>query len=178
MAYKQYKIVILGEQGSGKTTWVKRYFSGNFEHTYRATEGVNITNGEIYVNGNKIDLKIWDCAGQEKLSGLGDAYWLGADGFLIFVHPNHKSSFSRAQSYIKEIRRLDNRREIPIVLCFTHADKYPIKAPQLEMQHCSLSSYSNINFEEPLTKMFSSILQCPAIITEPPFLANDEILVN
>jgi GTP-binding nuclear protein Ran len=69
------KLVIIGDGGVGKTTYLNKIFTGMFTKRYFATLGV-----ELYPFNDYI---IWDTAGQTKFSGLGEDYYIGADYGII-----------------------------------------------------------------------------------------------
>jgi GTP-binding nuclear protein Ran len=69
-----FKLVLVGDGGVGKTTFVKRHLTGEFEKKYIATRGVNVNPIIFYTNHGPIQFNIWDTAGQEKLGGLREGY--------------------------------------------------------------------------------------------------------
>ena len=70
----EYKLVLVGDGGVGKTTFVKRHLTGEFEKKYIATLGVVVHPMVFHTNHGPIRLNVWDTAGQEKLGGLRDGY--------------------------------------------------------------------------------------------------------
>jgi GTP-binding nuclear protein Ran len=70
----EFKLVFVGDGGVGKTTFVKRHITGEFERRYIATVGVEVHPMVFYTNHGPIRFNVWDTAGQEKLSGLRDGY--------------------------------------------------------------------------------------------------------
>jgi len=70
----EFKLVFVGDGGVGKTTFVKRHLTGEFERRYIATVGVEVHPMVFYTNHGAIRFNVWDTAGQEKLSGLRDGY--------------------------------------------------------------------------------------------------------
>lgn len=69
-----FKVVLVGDGGVGKTTFVKRHISGEFEKRYIATMGVEVHPLKFFTNFGPIVMNVWDTAGQEKLGGLRDGY--------------------------------------------------------------------------------------------------------
>ena len=63
-----FKIVLIGNTGVGKTSLVNRYVTNQFRDDYIPTLGVNIMIKELKFDKNspKIQLSIWDVGGQEK----------------------------------------------------------------------------------------------------------------
>ncbi|KAJ6861891.1 GTP-binding nuclear protein Ran-3-like isoform X2 [Populus alba x Populus x berolinensis] len=82
--YPSFKLVIVGDGGTGKTTFVKRHLTGEFEKKYEPTIGVEVHPLDFFTNCGKIRFYCWDTAGQEKFGGL-------RDGILVsdlFIHGN------------------------------------------------------------------------------------------
>ena len=69
-----FKLVLVGDGGVGKTTFVKRHLTGEFEKKYVATLGVEVHPLEFSTNLGQIIFNVWDTAGQEKFGGLRDGY--------------------------------------------------------------------------------------------------------
>jgi GTP-binding nuclear protein Ran len=70
----EYKLVLVGDGGVGKTTFVKRHETGEFEKKYIATLGVEVHPMNFFTTRGMVRFMVWDTAGQEKLSGLRDGY--------------------------------------------------------------------------------------------------------
>lgn len=59
-----YKILVIGDLGSGKTSIIKRYVHRFFTQNYRATIGVDFALKVIKWDENtNIKLQLWDIAG-------------------------------------------------------------------------------------------------------------------
>ncbi len=74
MAAPVFKLVLVGDGGVGKTTFVKRHLTGEFEKKYVATLGVEVHPLQFHTNFGELYFNVWDTAGQEKLAGLRDGY--------------------------------------------------------------------------------------------------------
>lgn len=59
-ARANFKIVMVGERGVGKTSLLMRYDRGVFCKTYAVTIGVESFSKELVVDSEKINLQIWD----------------------------------------------------------------------------------------------------------------------
>jgi len=117
----QYKLIIVGSGGVGKTTLVKQLITKRFEQKYVPTLGVEVHP----FNYNNMDFNIWDCSGNENYSGLGEGYYVKANCAIILCD---NDSFIDIVSYYKKIRRMCGN--IPIVL-YTNIRNYDPKINRL-----------------------------------------------
>lgn len=69
-----YKILVIGELGTGKTSIIKRYVHQFFSQHYRATIGVDFALKVLNWDSNTvIRLQLWDIAG-EVLGGVVESW--------------------------------------------------------------------------------------------------------
>ena len=64
-ATPEFKLILVGDGGVGKTTFVKRHLTGEFEKKYVATLGVEVNPLNFHTNRGAIKFNVWDTAGQE-----------------------------------------------------------------------------------------------------------------
>lgn len=149
-----YKIALVGDGGVGKTTWRKRLKYGEFEKQYVASVGA-----EVYpylLHDGNVKYVIWDCAGQEKLGGLREGYYIGAQAALIFFDfgsmVSHKNALNFWRNSIKRVCG-----DIPIVLVGNKADLKEKGIKEIEMQEpyveISVKTGAQSEMEKPLKKL-------------------------
>ena len=67
----EFKLILVGDGGVGKTTFVKRHLTGEFEKKYVATLGVEVHPLLFHTNRGPIKFNVWDTAGQEVRDVIG-----------------------------------------------------------------------------------------------------------
>ena len=150
-----FKCVLVGDGGVGKTTFVKRHITGEFEKKYIATLGVEVHPIPFNTNRGTIRFNVWDTAGQEKFGGLRDGYYIGGQCAIIMFDVSSRITYKNVPNWHKDLVRVcDN---IPIVLCGNKVDIKDRKVKPKEitfhrkknLQYFDISAKSNYHFEKP-----------------------------
>lgn len=100
-----FKVVLIGDCGTGKTCVVQRFKSGTFIERHGSTIGVDFSMKTVIVDGKKVKLQIWDTAGQERFRTITQSYYRSANGIIIVYDITKRSSFLSLQRWIEEVRR-------------------------------------------------------------------------
>lgn len=74
------KIIVVGEQGVGKTCLLNQYCYSRFEANSPPTIGCDFTTKVTSLSGKTVRLQLWDIAGQEKYNSVSKLYVRGALG--------------------------------------------------------------------------------------------------
>lgn len=149
------KLIVVGDGGVGKTTFVKRHLTGEFEKRYIATQGVEVHPMKFSTSKGNITFNVWDTAGQEKLSGLRDCYYIDAHCAIIMFDVTSRITYKNVPKWYKDITRICEG--IPIVLVGNKVDEKnrKVKAKQIlfarkhGLQYFDISAKSNYQFEKP-----------------------------
>eukprot|EP00465_Bigelowiella_longifila_P013126 CAMPEP_0185264090 /NCGR_PEP_ID=MMETSP1359-20130426/18717_1 /TAXON_ID=552665 /ORGANISM="Bigelowiella longifila, Strain CCMP242" /LENGTH=213 /DNA_ID=CAMNT_0027852187 /DNA_START=8 /DNA_END=649 /DNA_ORIENTATION=- len=157
MSKKQikFKLILVGDGGVGKTTFVKRHKTGEFEKKYVATMGVNVSPLKFNTKYGEITFNCWDTAGQEKFGGLRDGYYIGGEAAIIMFDVTARVTYKNVPQWHKDLYRVcDN---IPMVLCGNKVDckDRTVKPKDIffhrkkNLQYFDISAKSNYNYEKP-----------------------------
>ena len=82
----------------GKTTFVKRHLTGEFEKRYVATIGVEIHSLNFSTNLGEIIFNVWDTAGQEGYDEMRKMSYMDTDVFLVMFALDNRTSFANVRS--------------------------------------------------------------------------------
>ncbi|OIR58940.1 MAG: RAN-like GTP binding protein [Amphiamblys sp. WSBS2006] len=150
-----FKLVLVGDGGTGKTTFVKRHLSGEFEKKYVATIGVEVHPLKFHTNYGEIVFDCWDTAGQEKFGGLRDGYYIHGQCGIVMFDVTSRITYKNVPNWYRDLVRVCEN--IPIVLCGNKVDikERKVKAKSItfhrkkNLQYYDISAKSNYNFEKP-----------------------------
>ncbi|KAL3283849.1 hypothetical protein HHI36_018019 [Cryptolaemus montrouzieri] len=101
-----FKVVLLGEGCVGKTSLVLRYVEDKFNNNHISTIQASFLNKKLNIDGKRINLAIWDTAGQEKFHALGPIYYRSSNGAVLVYDITDEDSFQKVKSWVKELRRM------------------------------------------------------------------------
>ncbi|MFX1376033.1 MAG: Rab family GTPase [Promethearchaeota archaeon] len=117
---KLIKIITAGDGGVGKTTLLYRYIENRFLADTRMTLGVEFFLKKIDINGESINLQIWDFGGQDHFRPLLENYSVGARGALLLFDLTRPSSLDNIEQWVNICR--GKNPGIPIIFLGTKLD--------------------------------------------------------
>jgi GTP-binding nuclear protein Ran len=103
-------ILLIGDGGVGKTTWLKSLKTGEFEKNYCATVGAEVH--PMTFDG--VAVNVWDVAGQNQYIQTRRPYYEKADAAIIMYDVTHEGSYKSAGDWFDNIRLYSST--IPIAL--------------------------------------------------------------
>ncbi|CAH8436230.1 unnamed protein product [Schistosoma rodhaini] len=180
-----FKLVLVGDGGTGKTTFVKRHITGEFEKKYVATLGVEVHPLDFHTTRGKMRFNVWDTAGQEKFGGLRDGYYIQGRCAIIMFDVTSRVTYKNVPNWHRDLVRVCEN--IPIVLCGNKVDiqDRKVKAKSItfhrkkNLQYYDISAKSNYNFEKPFLWLFRKLVGDPNLeFVEMPAMQPPEIQID
>ncbi|GAH32972.1 unnamed protein product, partial [marine sediment metagenome] len=112
----KWKIVIIGDAAVGKTSLIRRYTTDSFEKDYISTLGMQFSKYEELVEGEKVELLLWDLAGQDSFSTMRDKFYKGSSGAIVVfsLAPEELETYEHIDRWLSNIR--EGCGNIPIIL--------------------------------------------------------------
>ncbi|KAA8612501.1 GTPase SAR1 [Pyrenophora tritici-repentis] len=147
-----FKLVLVGDGGTGKTTFVKRHLTGEFEKKYIATLGVEVHPLAFTTNLGPIQFDVWDTAGQEKFGGLRDGYYINGQCGIIMFDVTSRITYKNVPNWHRDLKNL---------------------------QYYDISAKSNYNFEKPFLWLARKLVGNQTLdFVAAPALAPPEVQVD
>ena len=179
MNYSQYKIIIIGDSGIGKTTIVNSYLNKNNNNPI-STIGTEYST--IISSKYNQELHIWDCAGQEKFRSLVKLYYRGAKACIFtFDLNNIKSLYSINDYWIKTVKQnsdedciyllVGNKSDLKKNTDYNLINKLYTKYNINYIESCALTN-KNINI---IFETISDILYAKYILNKKVYYTNNLI---
>ena len=101
-----YKIILLGEGGVGKSSMIQRYVYDKFSIHTTPTIGVANTTKVVSVDGEKILLNIWDTAGQEKYRSMLNSSFRGCRAAIMVYDITSEVTFRNLDYWFEQIKNI------------------------------------------------------------------------
>jgi len=116
-----FKLIIIGDSGVGKSSLLKRAVQNRFDESYNATIGFEFLLMHFKVNELKIKLQIWDTCGQEMYRSLVQGFYRNTSLAIIVYDVNNKKSFEDLDVWIRDLRQ-HTEPDIPIFIAGNKSD--------------------------------------------------------
>ena len=119
-----FKIIVIGDGGVGKTSLIKQFTKGKFQNDYVKTIGAQFSIYSKIINGDNIRLIFWDIAGQNDFNFLRPTFYKDCNGAIIVYSLEENNlgerSFENLRKWYEDILKFC--RKIPTVLLANKAD--------------------------------------------------------
>ncbi|KAG0376249.1 GTP-binding nuclear protein gsp1/Ran [Mortierella sp. AD032] len=180
-----FKLVLVGNGGVGKSTFVKRYLASDLKKTYLSTRGAEVYPLNFTTNYGDITFNIWDSVLSEKFGHPRDDFYVNGQCGIIMFDLTSRITYMNVPSWHREIvHRCGN---IPIVICGSKVDIRERKLKpkvidfhrKMSLQYHEISAKGNYNLEKPFLSLTRELTghQDLEFVTSPT-LAPAEVQVD
>ena len=152
MAVPHCKIVLIGNSGVGKTSLVNSWMFGTHGGSVNSTIGANHQRKRVVLEGESLDLFIWDTAGQEQYQSLAPLYVRSAAVAIITISFSDPATLISVDAWADMVSNASDNPP-PIVLA---ANKYDL---------INISDFNTQKVESMYLKRFP-IIFCSALTGE------------
>lgn len=162
----QFKLVLIGDGGVGKTSIRHRYLGKAFKSTYIPTIGVDFAQKFIEYKDVPVRLVIWDLAGQSMFKNVRRHYYQGASGLILVYSVVHRETFDNITKWLVEA--YEHMRKLPPIIVVGNKTDLRVSHP---VEH-QIATEEGTRF----TEYYMQKLNRPAVFMETSALTGEKII--
>ena len=112
------KMTLVGNEGVGKTSLVRRFVENTFKTDYKPTIGVNIMTKTVKFPDQETQMKfsIHDLGGQDEFAQVRKSYFRGAHSCFIVFDVTNRASFETVKDWYNETLDYAGRSTLVIII--------------------------------------------------------------
>jgi ADP-ribosylation factor protein 1 len=135
---KEYRILMLGLDGAGKTTILYKFKFGEAVNTV-PTIGFNVES-VVYKN---IEFTVWDIGGQDKIMALWRHYYMNTDALIYVIDSNDLDRLEENGKVLKNVLSNINLQDVKVLIYANKQDLPNVACTQKIMEKTNLSALRN-----------------------------------
>jgi len=167
-----FKILLIGDSGVGKSSILLRFTDDDFEEDHPATIGVDFKTKLITLDGKRVNLTIWDTAGQEKFRSLTSSYYRGTHGIILVYDVTKRVSFLSLEQWLNEVEMYSTNQDVITLLVGNKVDKSEREVSREEaakfakaksMLFIECSAKTKLGIQQAFEELVQKILDTPVL---------------
>ena len=119
---RDLKIIIVGDSGTGKTSFVNRYILNKFAEVYQATIASQFSSKIIQIDDIVYRLQFWDIAGQDKSPGTTRVFCKDSNGIVLCCEVNNHKTRKNTKEWKESLNKNIKLDNIPIIIVENKCD--------------------------------------------------------
>ncbi|KAJ7265795.1 ras family-domain-containing protein [Mycena rebaudengoi] len=118
---REYKLVVVGGGGVGKSALTIQFIQSHFEIDYDPT--IEDSYKKQCVIDNEVALlDVLDTAGQEEYGAMREQYMRSGEGFLLVYSITSRDSFKEISTFHQQILRVKDQDSFPVIVAANKCD--------------------------------------------------------
>jgi len=139
------QMIIIGDSGVGKTSFMDRFVEGSHQVAYNATVGIDFKVKRVEIDQKTVKIQIWDTAGQEKFNAITTAYYRQARAAIVMYDVTRSNTFMNIRKWLKMIE--DNGRSDIVVAIVGNKNDSPDKEVDQKRANLLRDEYGCYSFQ-------------------------------
>ncbi len=123
----EFKLVLVGRGGVGKTTLVHRLVTDNYKE-FKRTPGVNITQWPTTIGGESVRAHVWDFGGQEIMHGTHRFFMTERALYLVLLSGREGTEDHDAEYWLSMVRSFAG--DVPVIVLLNKWSDYRFELNQ------------------------------------------------
>lgn len=115
-----YKVVLVGDFGTGKSSLVRRYVDNTFSEDYISSIGVSISRKQLSTQVSNTTMMLWDIEGKTDFKPIFKQYLLGAKAFVVVADLTREKTLESIKEHIQLCE--DTVPGLPICIALNKSD--------------------------------------------------------
>jgi small GTP-binding protein len=111
------RVVTIGDMSVGKTCILNRLIDQTFHENVKQTVAASYQLFVEEVNGVKLEMQIWDTAGQEKYHSLGPIYYRNSTGAVVVFDVTRTQTYQALERWIREFIEAAGSEAAIVIAC-------------------------------------------------------------
>lgn len=166
-----FKLVVIGDFGVGKTSIISRYTDGEFSSTYKVTIGADFAVKTLeWDEETRINLHLWDIAGHERFGSLTGIFYRHSVAAALVFDLTRPETFNSIPKWLSDLRKkvsLPGGQVIPTILLANKGDMTTKNVPEDINDFCIrnqimawfvTSAKNNIHIDEAMLRLTNAAL--------------------
>ena len=114
---ENFKIVLIGETGVGKTSIISQFVDDTFQEDLQASTGGTFSSKTLILDeGKALKFDIWDTAGQERYRSLTKLFYKDSNAAILVYDITRHETFDELKNYwINQIKESTNTNIILVI---------------------------------------------------------------
>lgn len=119
---RDLKIIIVGDSGTGKTSFVNKYILNRFADTYQATIATQFSSKILEIDGTTYRLQFWDIAGQDRSVTTTNIFCKNTNGVVLCCEINDKNTLNNTIIWKNSIEQNIDVTNVPMIIIQNKCD--------------------------------------------------------
>ncbi|MEM1272062.1 MAG: Rab family GTPase [Bacteroidota bacterium] len=149
----QKKVCMLGAYAVGKTSLVSRFVKSLFSDKYHTTVGVRIDKKPVELDGETVNIILWDLHGEDEFQRVHASYLRGTAGYMLVVDGTRPDTVqtalnlhARARTVLTDVPALVllNKRDLVDAWTVSDSDFEALRSAGLELVETSAKTGAGV----------------------------------
>ena len=186
----RYKVIVVGNGGVGKTSFITRYVHNEYLRNYKPTLGVDFFVKKLELgNGSRVHLHLWDIQGQECAKNMTSTFYRKANAAIIMFDLSQRKTYEDVRVWKQDLDNKIFRDTCPCILLGNKSDlKAMREVEEVEMRNlceelgfmhfAEVSVKQNLLVKESMDILVKNLVDNNAVVYDSVVGQNDVAQLN
>ena len=139
-----FKICLLGNYGTGKTSIMERKVKGTYNEYVESTIGAAFHTYRHTIDDMYMKIDVWDTAGSERYEALSPMYFRCTDTLLLVYDVNSNDCYNSIKKWINIVNKSGLVDNVPIIIIGNKIDLEETKESKILLDYVNKNIDKNI----------------------------------